>query len=133
MEPTTMPSTTAPPLLWAIRVTALLQLAAVLWEGATAGQLVTFNTAALPLHYYGAFGVHVAAGLLVVAAGLYWYRSGGGPGRPRAILLTGLAAFLLGFPQAALGTYGPLQAHVPLALVLTGAAVWAAVLAWRRP
>ncbi|GAA1454639.1 hypothetical protein [Nocardiopsis tropica] len=133
MEPTTMPSTTAPPLLWSIRVAALLQLAAVLWEGATAGQLVTFNTAALPLHYYGAFGVHVSAGLLVVAAGLYWYRSGGGPGRPRAILLAGLATFLLGFPQAALGTYGPLQAHVPLALVLTGAAVWAAVLAWRRP
>ncbi|MFD3686663.1 hypothetical protein ACFWTE_17785 [Nocardiopsis sp. NPDC058631] len=132
MEPTTPPDTAAPPLLWVIRVAALLHLAAILWEGATAGQLVTFNTAALPLHYYGAFGVHVAAGLLLVAAAVYWYRSGAGRGRPLMLLLVGLVAFLIGFPQAAVGTYGPIQAHVPLALVLTGAATWTAVLAWRR-
>ena len=133
MEPTTTPDTAAPPLLWVIRVAALLQLAAILWEGATAGQLVTFNTTALPLHYYGAFGVHLTGGLLLVAAVLYWYRSGAGRGRPLMILLVGLVAFLVGFPQAALGTYGPIQAHVPLALALSGVATWAAVLAWRSP
>ncbi|WP_150243522.1 hypothetical protein [Nocardiopsis quinghaiensis] len=117
--------------LWLLRVAVLLHLAAILWEGATAGQLVTFNADALPLHYYGAFGVHTLAGLQALAAALYWQGSGRGAGLPRTVLLVSLLAFALGFAQAALGTYGPLQAHVPLALVLTGVAVWTAVLAWR--
>ncbi|WP_017573515.1 hypothetical protein [Nocardiopsis halotolerans] len=124
------PDTTGP--LWAVRVAVVLHLAALLWEGATAGQLVTFNTDALPLHYYGAFGVHVMAGLQVVAAAWYWQGSGRVGGAPRLLLAASLLAFALGFLQAALGTYGPLQVHVPLALALTGVAVWSAVLAWRR-
>ncbi|WP_160050456.1 hypothetical protein [Nocardiopsis sp. FR4] len=132
MERTTATPATPTGALWFLRVAVLLHLAAILWEGATAGQLVTFNTEALPLHYYGAFGVHTAAALQVLAAVLYWRGSGLGPGPARTVLLVSLLAFGLGFPQATLGTYGPLQVHVPLALVLTGTAVWATVLAWRR-
>lgn len=132
LPPTTPPSAATPPLLWALRVAALLQLAALLWEGATAGQLVTFNMDALSLHYSGAFGVHLTGGLLLVAAVVHRYRSRSDPGPARTLLWVALAAFLLGFVQAALGHYGPLQAHVPLALVLTGVAAWATVLAWRQ-
>ncbi|CAL9585001.1 hypothetical protein SUDANB121_05138 [Nocardiopsis dassonvillei] len=131
MDRTTPPRPVTTP-LWAVRVAVLAHLAAILWEGATAGQLVTFNTAALPLHYFGAFGVHAMAALQLLAALWYWKSAGRGSAARTLLLVSGLA-FLLGFPQAALGTYGPLQAHVPLALVLTGAAVWAAALAWRRP
>lgn len=133
MDRTAPTTTPVPTQLWAVRVAALAHLAAILWEGATAGQLVTFNTAALPFHYYGAFGVHVMAGLQLLAAFWYWNSAGRGGGAPRTLLLVSGLAFLLGFPQAALGTYGPLQVHVPLALVLAGTAVWAAALAWRRP
>ncbi|NYH50723.1 hypothetical protein HNR06_000312 [Nocardiopsis arvandica] len=126
---TTNPATAGP--LRLLRAAVLLHLAAILWEGATAGQLVTLNMDALPLHYYGAFGVHALAGSQALAAALYWQRSGRGGGIPRTVLLVSLAAFALGFAQAALGTYGPLQAHVPLALFLTGIAAWSAVLAWR--
>ncbi|MCY9784595.1 hypothetical protein KIK06_11900 [Nocardiopsis sp. EMB25] len=128
-----MNTTTPPPTaLWALRATVLLHLAAVLWEGATAGQLVTFNTEALPLHYYGAFGVHLAAGAQVLAAWWVWSGTGRGPEAPRTVLAVSLVAFVLGFGQAAMGSYGPLQAHVPVALVLTGLVVWAAVLSWSR-
>ncbi|MEU0492990.1 hypothetical protein ABZ249_27515 [Nocardiopsis sp. NPDC006139] len=132
MDRTTTTTATPAP-LWAVRVAALAHLAAILWEGATAGQLVTFNAAALPLHYYGAFGVHTMAVLQLAAALWYWNSAGRGGGVPRTLALVSGLALLLGFPQAALGTYGPLQVHVPLALVLTGTAVWAAALAWRRP
>ncbi|PDP87755.1 hypothetical protein CQJ94_10345 [Glycomyces fuscus] len=130
MERATTTSETAIPLR-ALRAAVVLHLAALLWEGSTAGQLVAFNTDALPLHYYGAFGTHVAAGLQAVSALWYWRRSGRAPGAPRLVLLVSLLALALGFAQAALGTYGLIQAHVPLALALTGVAVWSAVLAWR--
>ncbi|WP_304450934.1 hypothetical protein [Nocardiopsis sp. YSL2] len=124
----TGPATGAP--LTALRVTVLLHLAALLWEGATAGQLVTFNTEALPFHYFGAFGVHAAAGAQLLAAAWLWTRA-----RRAALGLAvlSLVAFALGFLQAALGTYGPLQAHVPLAVVLMGLVGWTAALAWTRP
>lgn len=43
-----------------------------------------------------------------------------------------LLAFVVGFPQAAVGTYGPLQAHVPLAMLLVALVVWSAVLVFSR-
>ncbi|MEV2277183.1 hypothetical protein AB0I72_16520 [Nocardiopsis sp. NPDC049922] len=126
---TTHSSATA---LWALRAAALLHLTVLLWEGATAGQLVTFNEDALPLHFYGAFGVHVAAAAQVAAAWWVWRGAGRGPEAPRTVLAVSLVAFALGFGQAAMGSYGPLQAHVPVALVLTGLVAWAAVLSWSR-
>ncbi|MFV2197215.1 hypothetical protein [Nocardiopsis sp. LOL_012] len=123
----------APPTaLWTVRVAALAHLALLLWEGATAGQFMTTNPGGLPLHYFGAFGVHAAAGAQVLAAAWLWWGAGRGPGAARTLLLVSAAAFALGFPQAAMGSYGPIQAHVPVALLLTGVAAWAAVLAWRR-
>lgn len=124
----TAPSNAAP--LTALRVTVLLHLAAILWEGATAGQLVTFNTDALPLHYFGAFGVHVAAGAQVLSSAWLWSRA-----RRTALVLVVLSvvAFGLGFLQAAMGTYGPLQVHVPLAVGLMALVAWTAALAWIRP
>ncbi|WP_017545120.1 hypothetical protein [Nocardiopsis prasina] len=122
-----------PPWLLLLRVAVGASLAALLWEFLTAGQLITFNMAALPLHWGGAFAVHVASGVQLLAAVLVWRAgSSAGPAHDRLVALVSLLAFVLGFPQAALGTYGPLQAHVPLALVLVATVVWSAVLVWRR-
>ena len=122
-----------PARLWAVRIAVSAHLAAILWEGATAGQLVTFNGAALLPHHYGAFAVHAVAALQLLSALWHWNAAGRPGGVPRSLVLVSGLAFLLGFLQAALGTYGPVQTHVPLALVLTGTVVWAASLAWRRP
>lgn len=115
---------------WALRAAVLLHLVALLWEAVTAGQLVTFNVEVLPLHYAGAFGVHIAAGAQVLAAAWVWFGSGRTHGATLLTLSAG--ALLLGFLQAFTGTYGPLQVHVPLAMALTGLVACTAVLAWRR-
>lgn len=117
---------------WVLRVAVVGSVAALLWEFVTAGQLITDNLNALPLHYGGAFAVHVATGVQTLAAAMVWFAGGRGRGTDRTILLVGLAAFVLGFPQAALGTYGPLQAHVPLSLLLVALVVWSVVLVFRR-
>ncbi|WP_017589729.1 hypothetical protein [Nocardiopsis ganjiahuensis] len=137
MDPnTTAESTGDSPWILALRVAVGLSLAALLWEFVTAGQLITFNTDALPLHYGGAFAVHVTTGLQLVAALLVRFlpRAGsrGGPRHDRLVAVVSLLAFAVGFPQAALGTYGPLQAHVPLAMLLVALVVWSAALVWRR-
>lgn len=124
----------APAALTLLRVTVLAHLAVILWEGATAGNLVTtpISMEALYLHYYGAFAVHTVAAVQLAAAAWLWW----GPGRARtgalALLVVSVLALLLGLGQAALGTFGVLQAHVPLAVVLTGLVAWSAALAWRR-
>ncbi|WP_067605415.1 hypothetical protein [Nocardiopsis listeri] len=117
---------------WVLRVTVPAALAALLWEFVTAGQLITYNLDALPFHYAGAFAVHVTTGAQLLAAGALWSSKGRGPGTHRTVLLLSLGAFVVGFPQAALGTYGPLQAHVPLALLLVTLVVWSAALIFRR-
>ncbi|MBE2999697.1 hypothetical protein IDM40_13400 [Nocardiopsis sp. HNM0947] len=130
---TTAPAKT-PAALTLLRVAVLAHLAMILWEGATAGNLVTtpISMEALYLHYYGAFVVHAAAAVQLGAAAWLWW----GPGRARtgarALLVISALALLLGLVQAALGTFGVLQAHVPLAVVLTGLVAWSAALAWRR-
>lgn len=135
MDPKTERTGSSPWLLL-LRVAVGASLVAILWEFLTAGQLITFNTAALPLHWGGAFAVHVTAGVQLLAAVLVWRlpRAGShaGPAHDRLVALVSLLAFVLGFPQAALGTYGPLQAHVPMALLLASTVVWSAVLVWRR-
>lgn len=117
---------------WVLRVAVLAALAVLLWEFVTAGQLITYNLDALPFHYAGALAVHVTTGAQLLAAGALWFSRGRGPGTDRTVLLLSLGAFVVGFPQAALGTYGPLQAHVPLALLLVTLVVWSAVLILRR-
>ncbi|SIO87158.1 hypothetical protein [Nocardiopsis sp. JB363] len=117
---------------WVLRVAVLAAVAVLLWEFVTAGQLITDNLDALPLHYGGALAVHVTTGAQLLAAGVLWFSRGRGPGTTRTVFLLSLGAFVVGFPQAALGTYGPLQAHVPLALLLVTLVVWSAVLIFRR-
>lgn len=117
---------------WALRVAVLASLAVLLWEFLTAGQLITYNLEALPFHYAGALAVHVTTGAQLLFSGALWSSRGRGPGTDRTVLLLSLGAFAVGFPQAALGTYGPLQAHVPLALLLVALVVWSAVLVLRR-
>ena len=124
--------------LWGLllRIGAVASLAALLWEFVTAGQLITYNMDFLPLHYGGAFAVHAATGLLALAALMVWLRSRNRTNGTRSpeltLLVVSLGAFVTGFPQAATGTYGPLQLHVPLALLLASLTVWAAVLAFRH-
>lgn len=126
---TTAPSTSA---LLALRAAIIVHLGALLWEAVTAGQLVAFNMDALPLHYFGAFAVHAAAGLQVLAAAWLWFSTGRGPGTARLVLLVSLVALPVGFVQAATGTFQVDEVHVPLATALVGLVVWTAVLAWRR-
>ncbi|MFE9246218.1 hypothetical protein [Nocardiopsis sp. NPDC006938] len=138
MEPNTTTEPGARPLwLPLLRVATGASLAALLWEFLTAGQLITFNAAALPLHYWGAVAVHVATGAQLATALLVWRLPGAGspsgPAHDRRVALVSLLAFVLAFPQAALGSNGPLQAHVPMALLLVAVVVWAVVLVWRRP
>lgn len=119
-----------------LRIAVGASLAALLWEFVTAGQLITYNMDALPLHYGGAFAVHAASGVQLLAAVLVWRLPGagspGGPRHDRLVAVVSLLAFVVGFPQAALGTYGPLQAHVPLAMLLVALVVWSAVLVFGR-
>lgn len=126
---TTAPATSAGAVL---RITVLIHLTAILWSAVTAGQLVAFNMDALPLHYYGAFGVHAAAGAQVLAAAWLWFSAGRGPGTARLVCLLSLLALIVGFVQAATGTFRVDEVHVPLATGLVGLVVWTAVLAWRR-
>ena len=114
---------------WALRMAVILHLFTLLWESITAGRLVTFDLEALPLHYAGAFGVHIVAGTQGLAAARVWF----GSGRTRGLALLVLSAVALGLGclQATTGTYGPLQAHVPLAMVLTGLVAGTAIMAWR--
>lgn len=131
---TSTPAKAAPTPLTVLRVAVLAHLAVILWESTTAGNLVTIptSTEALYLHYYGAFAVHSVAALQLVAAAWLWW----GPGRGRAgslsLLVISALALVFGIVQAALGTFGVLQAHVPVAVALTGLVAWSAALAWRR-
>ncbi|WP_017614458.1 hypothetical protein [Nocardiopsis salina] len=130
---TNAPSKT-PAALALLRTAVLAHLAVILWEGVTAGNLVTtpISMEALYLHYYGAFVMHAVAAVQLGAAAWLWW----GPGRARrgapALLVISVPALLLGLAQAATGTFGVLQAHVPMAVVLTGLVAWSAALAWRR-
>src|SRR5699024_9238840 len=60
-----------------------------------------------------------------------WVWFGSGRTRGLALLVLSAVALGLGFLQATTGTYGPLQAHVPLAMVLTGLVAGTAIMAWR--
>ncbi|QBI56640.1 hypothetical protein [Streptomonospora litoralis] len=104
----------ASPYLWALRVTALVQLALLAVEFATAGQLVMQDMSVLGVHAGTAIAVHVTAGAQLIAAALL-VRPGGGPVWPAVV---SAAAFGLGFAQAYFGSHMMLGLHVPTALLL---------------
>lgn len=114
------------PALRAVQVLAVLTVAELLWQFATAGQMVgpLHNRGAHELHSAGAIVLHVLTALLTVAAVAYWR----GRGAPLWPAVLSAVVFVLTFVQAYLGDNGTLYLHVPGALVLTLGSVW--VLAW---
>jgi hypothetical protein len=112
--------------LTAFKVVALLNMAAILVQAVTAGQLLSGATGGL--HGAGAMAVHVLGLAQLVVAVLVW-RPGRGEGWPA---LVSLAVLLLGFVQSMLGGSGAVAGHVPLGMALFGLSVWLVVWSWRR-
>ncbi|GGP15451.1 hypothetical protein LDL08_25420 [Nonomuraea glycinis] len=112
--------------LTAFKVVALLNMAAILVQAVTAGQMM--SGAAGGLHGAGAGAVHLLGLVQLVVAVLLW-RPARGVGWPA---LVSLAVLLLGFVQSMLGGSGVVAAHVPLGMTLFGLSVWLVVWSWRR-
>jgi hypothetical protein len=108
----------------ALQVTAVLCTLGIVFQGATAGLLLSRSRGALAFHGAGAIVFHVLSALMVIAAALLW-RSTRGSVWP--VVISALV-FVLGLVQAYLGDQGVLSIHVPLAMALTLGTVW--VLAW---
>ena len=115
---------TVPGALRGLQVLAALTVLEILYQGVTAGQLISRNEGALVQHAWGAIVLHVVSGLAMIAAALVW-RATHGPIWP-TVLAAGV--FVVSFAQAWFGDHGPLSVHVPLALVLLAGAVW--LLVW---
>ena len=105
------------------QVSSALSLLALLWQFATAGQMLSGNNA-LGAHGGGAIALHLTTGLTLVAAVLYLRRSGGARW-PAA--LAGVV-FVLTFLQAYLGDAGLMGSHIPGALAISVGVVW--LLVW---
>ena len=108
----------------ALRVLALLTVLNILFQGATAGEILMRSHEAKELHETGAVVVHVLAGLTMIAAGLLWRLSRG----TAITTIVAAVVFAASFVQAATGDDRTLYVHVPLALILLLGATW--VLAW---
>ncbi|WP_433784028.1 hypothetical protein ACQPX6_28060 [Actinomycetospora sp. CA-101289] len=118
--------TAAPAVVTALRVLSVLTVVAIVWQFVTAGSLVAGGPggeSAEGLHAAGAIVLHVVSGLSMVAAALVW--RGGAALWP---LIVAALVFVLSFLQAYLGSHGPINVHVPGAMVLTVGAVLVA--AW---
>ncbi|RNL85242.1 hypothetical protein [Halostreptopolyspora alba] len=115
--------------LWLLRAAVLAHAAVLLFEFATAGQLVAGKFGALPLHSTGAVVTHVVAGIQLVAAALFRWPA-------RGSLLPGVLsalAFALGLGQAYLGSHRVLDLHVPVALLLVVLVTWVLAWTWTAP
>ncbi|WP_181784895.1 hypothetical protein [Pseudonocardia pini] len=111
-------------LVTALRVTAVLAVLVIVVQGVTAGEILGQSRSAEMLHNLGAYGVHAFTGLAMIAAVLVVRATGA---RPWPAVLAAVV-FVVTFPQAALGSYGVMVVHVPLAMVLLVGSVW--VLVW---
>jgi hypothetical protein len=110
--------------LAALRTTALLSTLIVLYQAATAGQILMRSEAAEEWHGGGAIALHVATGLMTLAA--FWHlRTSRGPWWPTVV---SAIVFVATFVEASYGHGRTLYIHVPLALALTIGTVW--VTAW---
>jgi hypothetical protein len=108
----------------ALQVTAALSTLEILFQGASAGQILSGSAAAEGVHGSGAIAFHVLSALMLISAAMLWRATRG------SIWPTAISAlvFLIGLLQAYLGDIGVLSVHVPLALALTLGTVW--VLTW---
>jgi hypothetical protein len=119
-------TTVAPAVTTGLRVVATLAVLFIVFQGVSAGEILSRNRTAESIHYYGAFGVHVFCGLAMIAAFLVnrvtkvWWPT-----------VLALVVFALGFVQAAVGEAGILAVHVPLAMIVLVGAVWLMVWAFR--
>jgi hypothetical protein len=111
-------------LVRALQVTAALSVLTVVWQGATAGELLSGHPAALLYHGAGAIILHVFTAAAAVATYLIRRRMQA----PLWPTVLAVAVFVCTIIQAAVGDAGVLSLHVPMALMLTlGSAV---LLAW---
>ncbi|MCZ2836199.1 hypothetical protein [Modestobacter sp. VKM Ac-2985] len=109
-----------------VQATAVLSVVVLLWQFATAGQLMS-EADAMDSHGAGAIALHVVGGLLVVATLLH-ARAGGA----RWPVVVAAAVFVAGFVQAWIGDAGNMAAHVPGSLVLAVGTVWLTAWAFQR-
>jgi len=110
----------------AVQAGAVLSVVVLLWQFATAGQLVS-ESDARDAHGAGAIALHVVNALLVAATLLH--ARGGGARWP---VVVAAAVFVAGFVQAAIGDAGNMGAHVPGSLVLAVGTVWVTAWAFQR-
>lgn len=110
--------------LHALRYLSLLSTLTVLFQGATAGEILMKSHEAKEFHEIGAIVLHVFAGLTMTAAAAHWRTA------RTSIWPTALSAvvFAATFVQAAYGHGRTLYIHVPLALLVLLGATW--ILAW---
>ena len=101
-----------------VQAAAVLSVLVLFWQFVSAGRMLVGEDAGGG-HGAGAIGLHVTAGLLLVATVLHGRRT-------RVWWPAALAAavFLLTFVQAWLGSHDAVAVHVPLALVVTAGTVW---------
>lgn len=110
----------------AVRAAAVASVVVLLWQFATAGQVMS-EADAMDAHGAGAIALHVVGALLVVATLLH-ARAGGA----RWPVVVAAAVFVAGFVQAAVGDAGAMAAHVPGSLVLAVGTVWVTAWAFQR-
>ena len=110
----------------AVQAAAVLSVLTLLWQFVSAGRLLA-GADALGGHGAGAIALHVTTFLLVVATLLH--ARAGGARWPAAV--SG-AVFVATFVQAAIGSDGNMNAHVPGALVLTVGTIWVTAWAFTR-
>jgi hypothetical protein len=108
----------------ALQIAAILCTLGILFQGATAGQILSRSLGAVGVHGAGAIAFHVLSALMVIAAAMLWRTE---RGSVWAIAISS-AVFVLGLVQAYVGDEGVLSVHAPLALALALGTAW--VLAW---
>lgn len=111
----------------AVRVLAVLTVAALAWQFGTAAGLLT-GGGGLGAHGTGAIVLHVVTGLLAVSLVVHRVVAGG-PQWPAALAVV---VFGLSFVQAYFGSIPGLVVHLPGALVLTAGSVWLAAWSFLR-
>ena len=116
-------------ILWSLRVIVTINIVLFVLQGLTGGEYLVGEEEAMTLHGAFAISIHVATGLQALAAASLWriYRA------PLWPALLSAIAFAVSFGQAALGSSGTLNVHMPLAIVLLVIVVLVLAWAWARP
>ena len=114
--------------LWLVRITAILAVLSILWQGYSASAVIVAGDPALGPHEAGAVVAHVVTGLLALAAVGHWWLAR----KPLWPAVTAVVVFAVTFLEASLGHKRSLFIHVPLALLLVAGTAAVLVWAWTR-